>query len=424
MYDNLAKKGWEIALISILVLNWFYLLVKIDFNFSPTFWIGLLLLIYSLITNDTYEKSFRFWLISLPICLMAIHLKLHTLYFVLATVILISVYESLVEKLKLQSLIIMATISPAFGYVANTFTFPIRLSLTKIVAKVMVYIIPTIKLEGNILILKGTRFTVEPECLGLHMITISILLVVFLLIFFQNQFKKQLSNINILLVLASGLTLNIIANFFRILLLVLFKIEASHPFHEIIGLFSFTIYMVLPMVYMVPKVILRFANNYNPNYILKKNRQLTLAFSTLLVLVQIIFSIIGISKINKKNISAFGVTKLETKNALIYKKLIPSFYAAEHNPTICWKGSGYNLGSIEEVNINGKNIYMGVLEKENEKLYTSWWFTNGKICTNSQLEWRFVALKTGDQFALINLTTSSKMALINETEKYLTIKSI
>src|SRR5690606_34848317 len=92
-------------------------------------------------------------------------------------------------------------------------------------------------------------------------------------------------------------------------------------------------------------------------------------------------------------LSAKDILQYRSKSSLVYLKKIHGFYYSDHNPVICWMGSGYSISSIIERNINGARLFTGILNKGNETLYTAWWYDNGLIRTNSQFMWRWNSLK-------------------------------
>lgn len=113
----------------------------------------------------------------------------------------------------------------------------------------------------------------------------------------------------------------------------------------------------------------------------------------------------------KKQTLANGIMKFENSRSLIYIK--PTvFYAPEHNPMICWKGSGYEFKSIRKQMRSGKEVYTGILTKGKDKIYTSWWFESKNLQTINQFDWRWKALKDNDQFYLININASSPSVLL------------
>ncbi len=102
-----------------------------------------------------------------------------------------------------------------------------------------------------------------------------------------------------------------------------------------------------------------------------------------------------------------NVIKLSNDQVLIYIKPLAGFYSMEHHPMICWKGSGYAFKKVAEKD----NVYQGILEKGQERLYTAWWYDNGDLSTTSQLSWRITAMSSSKKFSLINITAASPEAL-------------
>ena len=110
----------------------------------------------------------------------------------------------------------------------------------------------------------------------------------------------------------------------------------------------------------------------------------------------------------------FGVTKLVSPETLVYIKPIPAFFNAEHSPTICWKGSGYNFEQVREETISGKMLYSGRLKKGNEELFTAWWYQFDNRYTINQWEWRVDMLKHDAHYSLVNVTAASRESLEKE----------
>ena len=96
---------------------------------------------------------------------------------------------------------------------------------------------------------------------------------------------------------------------------------------------------------------------------------------------------------------------------LVYVKPIPEFFTGEHTPLLCWKGSGYEFRSIKKTLVAGREIYVGQMEKQGEKLFTAWWYANGKTLTIDQWEWRLRMLKGEEKFCLINVTSKNEKSL-------------
>ena len=103
------------------------------------------------------------------------------------------------------------------------------------------------------------------------------------------------------------------------------------------------------------------------------------------------------------------------------------FYSSDHNPSICWRGSGYSFQKIQTCSISGVQIFHAILQKENEQLYTAWWYDNGTNATISQLSWRWDEISSGRHYSIVNITTTSEAALLQSVDRTLkegTFKSV
>ena len=86
---------------------------------------------------------------------------------------------------------------------------------------------------------------------------------------------------------------------------------------------------------------------------------------------------------------------------------------------ICWEGSGYQFGAIEEKILRGTHLYEGVLENGKEKLYTAWWYDNGIRQTSGTFDWRWDVLHGGLPYSIINVTAASPVLLEEELGRVL-----
>jgi exosortase N len=111
-----------------------------------------------------------------------------------------------------------------------------------------------------------------------------------------------------------------------------------------------------------------------------------------------------------------GVIKFVKEGSLVYVKPIAKQYGIEHNPMVCWQGSGYDFKNVNTLQVKGIEIYIGELIKDDDIIYTAWWFDNGNQKTINPLNWRWKVLKGEDEFSLINVNTSDKDLLLTEIE--------
>jgi exosortase N len=109
-----------------------------------------------------------------------------------------------------------------------------------------------------------------------------------------------------------------------------------------------------------------------------------------------------------------AIVKLSTAKGLVYLKPIIGFYSSDHQPTMCWKGSGYEFRKLETMNLDGQIIYTSCLEKGSDKLYTAWWYDNGNLNTISQFDWRRDSFRNNRSWVLVNVTADSKSVLISQ----------
>ena len=84
---------------------------------------------------------------------------------------------------------------------------------------------------------------------------------------------------------------------------------------------------------------------------------------------------------------------------------------------ICWRGSGYELRQVKTIEVGKQEVYSAVLEKENEKLYTAWWYDNGNDRTIDQFDWRWNVLMGKSKYSLVNITAAEPLVLEKEIRK-------
>jgi exosortase N len=420
---------FPIILYAILLI---YISLRSYLNINFTVVIGFLLLPYVWSSNLENRTSNRWLVVVILLSIACWHLSIMTLFYWLAVMGLIFAFESLRSRLTILPVALLFTISMIFRYLSEVFTFPIRIWLSACVGALLKFCQFDIKISGNNIVLNGSDFSVEPACMGLDMIGISLMMSIFLLAFYQKKTQKNLPDLWIVLILILTFGINILNNFFRIMLLIVFKISPENPFHEIVGLICFLIYVCLPLSYFIWKVFDRISMEVQMTEVVlqkddfrKNSIKNSLIVLHLFLSITISFIVIsGVEKIRKQQnlasaniLKQFEVEQIRTDKALIYIKKIPAFYSVEHSPLFCWRGSGYDMTNIDESIINHQKIYTGTLVKGNEKLKTAWWFTDDKILTISQLEWRWVAFKENESFKLVNVTANSEADLESEIIK-------
>lgn len=324
------------------------------------------------------------------------------------------------------SIAVWVVASPAFQYVTNVFSFPIRLKLTGWAGQMLSLSIKGITTKGNVIYYGKNEFTVDPACMGLNMLVTSLLIGIMTLGYFQLKQKRRVGAGWALLFLVAVLGCNVGSNLVRIILLVQFTVWPGTLMHELVGLACLALYVLLPSV-LLAKVLVRHLGvsvseapgpspPRRPAWLLHYTLAALVALSAARVMTVDTyagFKAAETAKVAGYKISAFapGIMKLESDNSLIYVKYVRGFYDTDHNPSLCWKGSGYEFQQVEQKVLAGRPVYTAVLVSGGEKLYTAWWYGNGRQHTINQWEWRYDALRGAPSYAVINVTTADEASL-------------
>ncbi|MHA4807097.1 exosortase N [Flavitalea flava] len=354
---------------------------------------------------------------------------------------------------KIDRCIVFAVLlsSPIMDYFVNLFSFPIRLQLTTLAGSLLQHCGIPVVAEGNLLIYQGNEFTIDPACMGLHMLIASLLAGILLIRHYQAKSHRILGTLPILLLLLGITVLNIFANLVRIICLTVFCILPENPMHSLSGIICLILYVLIPMIPVCRALAKRLGK---PD---KKNRKFSgrekimgkpyriLSINLLIACSMLTGVIISLVKDHRQQVAATTLTggslvggslpggsgysverlagqtlKLTNGLSLIYVKPIPDFYYTDHLPTICWQGGGYDFHQVKEEIIGGQMVYSGLLNKNKEILYTAWWYDNGQLRTRAQLEWRWDVLRGGAKYSLINVTSACRSDLEKEIARILT----
>jgi exosortase N len=336
--------------------------------------------------------------------------------------------EALGCRVGITAWVNLALVSPIFSAAANIFSFPIRLKLTELSGEVLGWIHPSASVRGNMIQFNGGEFSVDPACMGLNMLVASLLLGVLLLGIYGRKAKMELKAHHVALFLGGIFLLNLFSNLVRILLLVLFSLMPGTLMHDVTGLACLLLYVALPAVALARWMYRRWGQSYHSleNAGTKKPRlhvHVVMMAGAVLACVQIArtdtyrrFGKDIPAQVNGYAVSEYepGILKLENGSALIYIKYLRGFYDSEHNPMLCWSGSGYEFREVREEKIAGLTLYSGKLVKGNDVLYSAWWYSNGRHSTNQQTEWRWNMLLGHPPYAIINVSAASREELERE----------
>ena len=414
--------------------------------FDAALVVGLAVFPFSL--QSVGEPSSRYIFAFILLLIACFLMPSYTLFYLSIITGFIFVFETYKGKLSLIPILLLVTISPLFRYITDVFSFDLRLVITdmsvKILRKAPLEGASDIKAMGNIIRLPDqTEWLIDTACMGLNMMAISLILTFFFIAYFQKKSYKISTNQGILCFTMGALSLTLLSNLMRIVVVVSLKILPHTSAHEMIGVLSLIVYTLIPLYFIIQKCTqyrfffkektvhlhVKKENFTHKSFVINKNAVHLIFF--LLVFGRGFY--INFYKKPEPNAVPMmverngfettylkdGVYQLKNDSVLIYVKNLPYFFTTEHSPMICWKGSGYVFKQIEKTNINGIFIYTGILEKENTQIYTSWWFQSGEFATTDPLLWRYRMCSEGISFHLVNISAANRETMLKETEKWL-----
>lgn len=365
-------------------------------------------------------------LMSTALAILAVNLQNNTLYFFAFVSAVWCGTQLILGRISLYPLLLIAVASPVFKYIANILSFPLRMQLTTWAVSILNTIGAQAEAAGNIILINGEEYSVDPACAGLSMLSLALILAVFIIAHLQRVKQKVWPLWMVGALLTVMLFLNLVSNLLRILILVWFKILPGNPLHDVLGLLCLLFYALLPFYFLAKKLqpfVARPATQKTAVNTISLRGGLLLNYFLLIIL-----TVAGISMNRQKPLPAFeqqtpqltgfasekmqnGVIKYSDEDVLVYLKPVQAFYSTEHHPLICWEGSGYKFRHIQQRQLSGYTIYVGELQKGADTLYTAWWMDNGKYRTINQWDWRWRMLKGDGKFNLVNVTVARKEEL-------------
>jgi exosortase N len=424
-----AIKPFNISLGTLLLLSyssiaaWLaYRYITFDFNVC----LGLATAPYICTVNKN-KLSLQYLVPAIIVAVLGILLPVNSMLFIALLFAVLLLIENSIGKINHVVLFLLLLISPMFKYSLGLIELPVRFWLSGRVAALLNLIGIQASALGNQIVLNKYEFSVDPACAGLNMLAASLIIGLFVVAFYQRRAQTQLHFLPLAALLLATAGLNIVCNFFRITLLVLFKIMPGTFFHDFVGMFCLVLYVIVPLMYGCKLLFNHLAKSKSivipvP---LPERKALRYPLLHLSLLAGILFMAIHLSamqnSINTANraidLTGYcktklgdGVLKFENKDALIYLKPT-AFYAPGHDPRICWTGSGYEFTNISRSVIAGTLVYTATLKKGTDKIYAAWWFDNGTIKTSDQLNWRWAVARGAAPFYLVNINTATPQLL-------------
>ena len=403
-----------------------------DFLSNSNVLLGLCLIPFCFFLSPGRKFNYTYLGVALAFGAIAYIYNVRAFYFFMLASYALFVVELYFGKTNPLIIFLLMFSAPVFHQVSVILGFPIRLKLSDWAGQILSLMGKNIKVEGNVMLMDGNAFSVDEACMGLSMLSTSLLMGSALIAHQYRVTGLRLNFVHLSLFFSGVFVLNLFSNLLRIVMLVLLNIPPEEPMHEIVGILCVIFYVIVPLYFLSKFGIGRLGISLNTNV---PDKPLVHPFyRSVLAVVAILVLVIGVHINNHRNLPRTlehanvslpgatmeqmdeGITKLYDEEILIYLKPIPEFFTSEHTPLLCWKGSGFEFQSVIKTKAAGYDIYTGKLEKPGEKLFTAWWYNNGNITTIEQWDWRLRMLRGEKEFCLVNVTAKDETLLMNRVE--------
>ena len=394
-----------VALIALLILNYNI----INFGISNDFF-GIVFSVFLFIYGGrkmTFNVNYLLVILILTFEFVSFRLHTKSVHFLSLIVFICMIYYGLTKKFSIIAFICILLFSSIFNKFFEHLTTEIKQSLCQVVFITLKNIISIDRIEGVNFYINGAKITIDNACMGLSMFKTGLLVGALLLTLEEKKQQKYFGSISIIVFCIIVIILNIISNYFRIVTLILLNCTQENLLHHTIGILCFAVYQIAPML-----LIVRY---FKP----KKEEDTTFISKPNYLLISLIIGIIAITSLEMKhennetilenldpkyNLNSGKwvnkeVFKIETKYKLIYIKT-PS-----HKPLICWTGNGYKIIESKEIILNKEKVWYNVMEKNNIKYVSYWWYECGTKKYTSFIEVMLIKLIYNKPIRLINETS-------------------
>ena len=419
-----SNEGTLFAILILVGLVGGVLAFPLDYFRNSNVWIGLCMFPFTLFIEGRKRVNFVYAGLAVMFATLASIYGVRIFYFFSIAFYFLWLIEFFLGALNVLVLFLVLLASPFFIQVVTILGFPLRLMLSEYAGFILNLIGKNVRVEGNMMILNNLMFSVDEACMGLNMLAISMLMAVSVLIYRYRLYGRLLGLGSSVAFFGLALALNVTMNLIRIMALVYFEIPPDDLMHEIVGILCLLCYVVIPLYFFGAWFIQKFGESKDECI----SHESISPTNILLFILPFVVLTVG-SRLEKSKIASTiehadlqftggaaeqlsdGITKISTEKLLIYVKSIPDFFTGEHTPLMCWKGSGYEFSGITTITVAGVSMYKGTLVRDENTLFTAWWYSNGEVNTISQLDWRLRMLCGEEKFCLVNVTAKSEQTL-------------
>jgi len=398
----------------------------------PTDWLGLLLLPF--VANEGMSQKKWIYLLFALLSLALGGGESKFLNYTFVCSLILFWWEIIGFRFNWLPIFILVVIAPLTRQLVFVWSFPIRMELGAYAGKALNIVGFSVEVMGNTVFLGGAEFSVDAACTGLKMISIALIFGLFILAFFEKKRKRRMNFISVGFFLFGILILTLLANFSRLLALIIFHIAPENILHEAMGLAALLLYVLLPAFALGKHYVDTFGKEYSKKGIELKNdldlkkSLLLLSFFALCVFGNGFINKPSAQKVDsrlaqlqmpnyKKSILESGIAKFEKEHLLVYWKPPISSLGMPHDPRYCWEGAGWKFKHIHKTEIGNIPVFSAKIEKNNTILKTVWWYDNGNQKTIEESEWRWNTLFGKGNYNLVNITSDNTKILESEVKK-------
>lgn len=392
------------AIVFLVALNFDIVKSAVDADFF-----GITISIILFIVGGRKTKfNMNYFLVGILLILEFISFQLHTksLHFLAIAIFACLIFYGFTKKFSFIAFVCLLLFSAIFNKFFEHLSAEIKQNLCEGVYLLLKNIMTIDKIEGVNFFVNGKKVAVDTACMGLSMFKSGLLTAAILLTLEEQKQQRHFSILQIVSFCLFVILLNLISNYFRIVTLILLQCTEENVLHHTIGLLCFVIYQVFPMLFAI-----RFLKPKKEKIVSEftKINSFSILF-TLAILMITSFEMKNIENsnllenINPKYDLKRGewitdeVFKIQMPKELIYIK------TPVHKPLICWTGSGYKIIESKEIVVNGGKIWFNIMEKDNVKYQSIWWYESGQKKYTSYIQVMFLKLLNNAPIRLVNET--------------------
>lgn len=396
-------------------------------HFDAMQWFGVFLLPFVLRINKD-ARGRGFYLVP-AVIFSGFYLLLGQYYwtFAAALSILYHLIDTRIGKLNAVAFYTIIFYLPLTRSFFTLFGFYIRMEITKWAGWLLSFVNQSVTYLDSQIWVDGNAFTVDAGCMGLRLVITGFIFTLLLVQQLSKRQGKEPTRKILSIALFLSFLFVVIANFFRILLIIQFRSPANSWSHELLGLGAFALFHLIPMYWMVRWLVNRMAvdTSVQPSTaspILLRNWPVLLMVSVMLIRSNFFPSEVRYSGNEgltselggyELQVSKDGVHRYSNANSVLLVKPMFPLSFSNHHPMLCWRGDGFDVVGEVRSKLGETDCFRAVLERPDQQLTTCWWFMNQNgDMTMNEWEWRWRSLTKGEQFFLVNFVATNESDLI------------